>query len=227
MENRGSEWRKWNFHVHTKGTNKNDQFTSTSLEDFFYTFFKSAYEKRIEAIGITDYFSIDRYKDAVKYVSDIESKIDNLTQSKLFIDDEVKFIKSIFLFPNVELRITPTTKKGKFINLHFLFNPKIIDQIENEFFNKLSNVENYLMNYDSICQYAKLLNSNLNPDQLYKYGIDNYNVEFGKIKTLLETNKLLKNNSIIAISSKSNDGVSGLKDYYDDFEKEGFIKYQR
>jgi predicted ATPase len=221
MENRGSEWRKWNFHVHTKGTNKNDQFTSTSLEDFFYTFFKSAYEKRIEAIGITDYFSIDRYKDAVKYVSDIESKIDNLTQSKLFIDDEVKFIKSIFLFPNVELRITPTTKKGKFINLHFLFNPKIIDQIENEFFNKLSNVENYLMNYDSICQYAKLLNSNLNPDQLYKYGIDNYNVEFGKIKTLLETNKLLKNNSIIAISSKSNDGVSGLKDYYDDFEKEG------
>jgi predicted ATPase len=199
MENRGSEWRKWNFHVHTKGTNKNDQFTSTSLEDFFYTFFKSAYEKRIEAIGITDYFSIDRYKDAVKYVSDIESKIDNLTQSKLFIDDEVKFIKSIFLFPNVELRITPTTKKGKFINLHFLFNPKIIDQIENEFFNKLSNVENYLMNYDSICQYAKLLNSNLNPDQLYKYGIDNYNVEFGKIKTLLETNKLLKNNTIKSI----------------------------
>ena len=24
---RGSEWRKWDLHFHTKGTNKNDQFT--------------------------------------------------------------------------------------------------------------------------------------------------------------------------------------------------------
>lgn len=34
MKIKGSEWRKWNFHVHTKETNKNDQFTSPSIEDF-------------------------------------------------------------------------------------------------------------------------------------------------------------------------------------------------
>ena len=219
--NRGSEWRKWDLHVHTKGTNKNDQFTSKNLDEFFNIFFKKAYENKIEAIGITDYFSIDRYKYAVKYVSEIESKIDSLTQAKLFSNDEIDFIKSIFLFPNVELRISPTTKKGKFINLHFIFNPNIIDQLANEFFNKISNAENYLMNYDSICNYAKSINSNLNSDQLYKYGIDNYNIEFGKIKTYLEVNKLIRENAIIAISSKSNDGVSGLKDYYEEFENEG------
>lgn len=35
--NRGSEWKKWNFHVHTKGTNKNDQFSSSTMDEFFHT----------------------------------------------------------------------------------------------------------------------------------------------------------------------------------------------
>jgi ABC-type lipoprotein export system ATPase subunit len=221
MINKGSEWRKWDLHIHTKGTNKNDQFNSPTIDDFFFTFFKSAYDNQIEAIGITDYFSIDRYRDCLKYVSTIETKIDPTTQNKLFTQEEIKFIKSIFIFPNVELRISPTTKKGKFINLHFLFNPIIIDRIDNEFFNKLSNIDGYLMNYDSICDYAKSLKSDLQTDQIYQYGIDNFNIEFGKIKNLLETNKIIKENSIIAISSKSNDGVSGLKDYYEEFENEG------
>ena len=103
MEIKASEWRKWNFHVHTKGTNKNDQFTSSSIEDFFYIFFKSAFDNKVEAIGITDYFSIDRYLEAVDYVSEIENK-ENATGEKLFTDEEVAFIKGIFLFPNVELR---------------------------------------------------------------------------------------------------------------------------
>lgn len=217
---KGSEWRKWNFHVHTKGTNKNDQFTSVTMDDFFYKFFKKAFDNKVEAIGVTDYFSADKFKEAIKYINDIESKLDN-EGANLFNDEEIEFIKSIFIFPNVELRITPTTKKGKFINLHFLFNPNIIDQLDNEFFNKLSNVEKYLMNKEHIKQYAKSLDDSLNDDQLYKYGIDNYNIEFGNIKHLLETNKFICENSIIAISSKSNDGVSGLKDYYEEFEQEG------
>jgi len=219
--NRGSEWRKWNFHVHTKGTNKNDQFTSKSMDDFFCTFFKKAYENKIEAIGITDYFSIDRYLDAINYVKEIHGKTDNDFGDKLFSNDEIEFIQKIFIFPNVELRISPITKKGKFINLHFIFDPKIVENLSNDFFNKIYNVDNYLMNYQGIKDYGKHLNPLLNDDQLYKYGIDNYNIEFGKIKSLLEASKLIRDNSLIAVSSKSNDGVSGLKDYYEEFEKEG------
>jgi hypothetical protein len=218
---RGSEWRKWNFHVHTKGTNKNDQFTSKSMDDFFCTFFKKACQNKIEAIGITDYFSIDRYLDAINYVKEIHSKVDTDFGDKLFSDDEIEFIQKIFIFPNVELRISPITKKGKFINLHFIFDPKIVESLSNEFFNKIYNVDNYLMNYQCIKDYAKLLDPLLNDDQLYKYGIDNYNIEFGKIKSLLEASKLIRDNSLIAVSSKSNDGVSGLKDYYEEFEREG------
>ncbi|MBF7090792.1 hypothetical protein IUY40_04470 [Flavobacterium sp. ALJ2] len=220
MSNRGSEWRKWNFHVHTKGTNKNDQFTSRSMDDFFCTFFKKAYQDKIEAIGITDYFSIDRYLDAVKYIKEINNKVDDLGE-KLFSDDEINFIQKIFIFPNVELRISPTTKKGKFINLHFIFNPIIVGELNNGFFNKISNIDGCLMNYQGIKDCAKQIDPLLHEDQLYKYGINNYNIEFGKIKSLLESNKLIRDNSLIAVSSKSNDGVSGLKDYYEEFEQEG------
>ncbi|QUY57594.1 hypothetical protein I2F65_09770 [Chryseobacterium arthrosphaerae] len=93
--NKGSEWRKWNFHVHTKGTNKNDQFTSATMDDFFYTFFKGAFDNQISAIGITDYFSIDRYLETVEYRAEIDKKTDS-TGTKLFKDKEIEFIKNIF-----------------------------------------------------------------------------------------------------------------------------------
>lgn len=221
MENRGSEWKKWNFHVHTKGTNKNDQFTSTSLEDFFYTFFKSAYEKRIEAIGITDYFSIDRYKDAVKYVSEIESKIDNLTQSKLFIDDEVKFIKSIFLFPNVELRMLPATDKGRLINIHCLFNPDYIQHLENDFFGHIENQDEKKMNRHGIIEYGRSLDSTLTTDEKrYKKGVDNFVIDLKSLKNILSKNKNFKDNSILVVSNSNNDGASAVQKHYDLFENE-------
>ena len=77
MANRGSEWRKWDLHVHTKGTNKNDQFSSNSTESFFELFFKKAVVNDISAIGITDYFTIDNYLKAKLYVSLIETKVND------------------------------------------------------------------------------------------------------------------------------------------------------
>ena len=74
---RGSQWHRWNMHVHTKGTNKNDLFVSEDMEGFFLTFFKRAVEAEIFAIGITDYFSIENYLKAKQYVSLIHQKIDD------------------------------------------------------------------------------------------------------------------------------------------------------
>ena len=62
MINRGSEWARWDLHVHTKGTAKNDQFTSSSIEDFFQIFFLKAIENNIKVIGITDYFDFDIFR---------------------------------------------------------------------------------------------------------------------------------------------------------------------
>lgn len=76
MKNIGSEWRKWDLHVHTKGTNKNDQFTSDSTESFFELFFKKAIGiTDYFSIGIIDYFSINNYRKAINYVDLVESKL--------------------------------------------------------------------------------------------------------------------------------------------------------
>lgn len=62
---RGSEWRKWDLHIHTKNTSKNDQFASVDFDAFCVTLFKKAIEKDIKAIGVTDYFSIDNFKKVI------------------------------------------------------------------------------------------------------------------------------------------------------------------
>lgn len=65
----GSEWRKWDFHVHTPYSVLNNQFginasgdSDTGFDRYVQQLFSKAIEKDIWAIGITDYFSIDGYK---------------------------------------------------------------------------------------------------------------------------------------------------------------------
>jgi len=111
MENRytkGSEWRKWDLHVHTKGTKKNDQFKSENCNDFCVTLFQKALENGIAAIGITDYFNINNYTKVKEFVSNIES-------CTVFNDGEKEQIKRIFILPNVELRMLPVTDSGRLV----------------------------------------------------------------------------------------------------------------
>lgn len=221
MKNRGSEWRKWDFHVHTKGTNKNDQFTSNSLDDFFYIFFKKAYENKTEAIGITDYFSVDRYKDAVKYVSEIDSKFSEVAHEKLFNNDEITFIKSIFLFPNVELRMLPTTDRGRLVNIHCLFNPDYIPHLENDFFGQIENQDGMKMNKYGLIEYGRSLDSSLmDEEQLYKKGIDNFVIDLKSLKDIISKNQGFKNNCILVVSNSNSDGASAMQKHYDLFENE-------
>ena len=102
---RGAEWRKWDLHIHTKGTQKNDNFTSASFDDFCVTMFQKALKNDISAIGITDYFNLDNYRK-------IKSFIDNIDKNISFDENEKIRIKNTFLLPNVELRILPATGSG-------------------------------------------------------------------------------------------------------------------
>ena len=218
--NRGSEWRKWDLHIHTKNTNKNDQFTSSNMEDFLYEFFKKAIEKKISAIGITDYFSIDRYRDVVDYQENIDDKKDG-EGKQLFNEDERKYIKNIFLFPNIELRMLPSTDKGRLINIHFIFNPKFVTKLENDFFGELKNQDNFKMNRQGIIDYGKKLKPNITDNGIaYKEGINKFALDVKTIKNLLDKNSEIEENSIVIVSNSSNDGASGLQKHYDLFENE-------
>ncbi|MCB9207641.1 MAG: hypothetical protein H6611_10110, partial [Ignavibacteriales bacterium] len=47
----GSVWHRWDLHIHTKETNKNDQFTSSDFTSYCIELFRKAFESKIYVIG--------------------------------------------------------------------------------------------------------------------------------------------------------------------------------
>ncbi|MBT29862.1 MAG: hypothetical protein CMO01_09405 [Thalassobius sp.] len=218
--NRGSEWFKWNFHVHTKGTNKNDQFKSLSMDDFFSVFFKKAIENNISAIGVTDYFSIEKYKEAIEYRKNIDIKL-SLEGEPLYNYEEKRIIKEMFLFPNVELRMIPSTDKGKLINIHCLFNPDYVSELEHDFFSTITNQDSYKLNRHGITNYGIYLDDSIKePHKQYKKGLDNFVVEVKQLKDLLTNNKTFRDNTLLVVSNSNKDGASAIQKHYEMFEQD-------
>jgi len=110
---RGSEWRKWDLHVHTP---ESDGFSGTWEE--FKTQLKNA---DCSVIGINDYFSVAGYKK-------LKEEIENNT---LNIGDKI-------ILPVVEMRMRDSlqnrntkTNGATHFNFHIIFNDKLhVDDIE-------------------------------------------------------------------------------------------------
>lgn len=212
---RGSEWRKWDLHVHTKGTNKNDQFTSNTFDEFCKTLFEKALENNISAIGITDYFSVENYKKVLDYVSRIEVN-DN------FDNEEKEKIQNIFILPNVELRMIPSTDSGRLVNIHCIFHPEYVDNLENDFFSSIEHSagsgKKFKMNKKGFVELGKDIDNSLDDEAARKKGVDNFVVSHETLQKLLDENSTFRKNTIIVVSNSSNDGASALQKHYDLFE---------
>ncbi len=171
---KGSEWRRWDLHIHTKNTAKNDRFKSKDFESFCEICFKKALEKNIAVIGITDYYCIENYKQVKQYVFDINKKT-------CFSDEEKSKIKKIFILPNVELRILPVADSGRLVNIHCLFNPLFEDKLENNFFDIIHHYggsgKKFPMNRQGLIDLGKSMDSTLkkSKDQ-YKKGLETFTV---------------------------------------------------
>jgi ABC-type lipoprotein export system ATPase subunit len=128
---RGSEWRKWDLHVHTPFSYLNNQFGS-NFDDYVQQMFKKAIENNIAAIGITDYFSIEGYK---KIKEEYLENQNNL--ALLFSDEEIEKIKKILILPNIEFRLNKLVGTQR-INFHVIFSNEIsIKQIEENFLREI------------------------------------------------------------------------------------------
>ncbi|HAB50600.1 MAG: hypothetical protein A2315_00545 [Ignavibacteria bacterium RIFOXYB2_FULL_35_12] len=212
---KGSEWRKWDLHVHTKGTSKNDQFKSKTFDEFCVTLFRKALEKRIAAIGITDYFNINNFTKIKEFVNNIASCTD-------FTDEEKKKIDCIFIFPNVELRMLPVTDSGRLVNIHCLFNPDYEASLENNFFGSIEysagSGKKYKMNRQGLIDLGKSLDSSLDDETAYKKGVDSFVVTHSDLQKLLDENRGFRENVIVAVSNSNKDGASAFQKHYDLFE---------
>ena len=110
---RGSEWRKWDLHVHTP--------ESHSFTGNWGQFTEQLKQADCDIIGINDYFSVAGYKKIQ----------DEITEGTLNIGNK-------YLLPIVEMRMTDsvqnkhTTNGATHFNFHIIFNPEInIEDIEN------------------------------------------------------------------------------------------------
>jgi ABC-type lipoprotein export system ATPase subunit len=104
---RGSEWRKWDLHVHTPGTKKNDQYQSNGA-DIWEEFCQKIEASDVQAIGITDYFSADGY---FEFVGRFRALYPHSTKA---------------LFPNIELCTSDVVNAAaEEVNLHLIFNPTV------------------------------------------------------------------------------------------------------
>lgn len=104
---RGSEWRKWDLHIHTPGTKKNDQYKLND-GDVWDLFCQRIKESDVSVFGITDYFSVDNY---FIFIEKFQKKYPN---------SKKKF------FPIVELCTNDVVNTAKEeVNIHIIFNTNI------------------------------------------------------------------------------------------------------
>ncbi|MDR3256947.1 MAG: hypothetical protein LBT18_04825 [Endomicrobium sp.] len=114
----GSEWKKWDLHVHTPKTFLNNQFNTVEVDGFI----KKILESNLSVIGLTNYF---RFEGA------------ELTEIKPALEN-----KGIVVFPNVEFRIKPENKENEDMHIHLIFSNEIKD-MENTIKNFLARVKTF------------------------------------------------------------------------------------
>src|SRR5687768_7839596 len=100
MITRGSEWRRWEPHIHAPGTILNNQFGGGDAWDDYLSSLEAT-APLIEAIAVTDYYVADTYEEVLRRKA--AGRLPNVD----------------LIFPNIELRLDVRAKTG-FVNLHLL-----------------------------------------------------------------------------------------------------------
>lgn len=202
LHSRGSEWHRWDLHLHTPETKKNDHYEGGTLEEKWQKFYDAinAYlnepnqSSDIVAIGITDYCSIDNYK-------------------KILAANQLP--GRLFLLPNVEMRLCVKSEKSP-INIHFLFDPDYIEQVEEEFFTDLKFVYNnntYNATTSSLTKMGEDFNKTRNNASKNNYltGLDRFVPSLDSFEAVFKSHPKLREHTLIGVANSSGDGASGIK----------------
>ncbi len=203
---RGSEWRRWDLHIHTPDTTKNDQYEGTTSDEKWNKFYEdiNSYigdganeNKNIVTIGITDYLSIDNYR-------------------KVLADRKLSDIIELIL-PNIEMRMQPIAADSP-INIHFIFDPTVADELNNRFFSQLDfryGETVFHATKDDLIRLGKTINSELDEVRAYKKGVNSFVPTFDALKQVFEKDMQLRKHVIIGVSNSTGDGVSGAVNHCD------------
>jgi len=109
----GSEWRKWDLHIHTPFTKLNNNYTGINDEEIWNKFCENIETSDVSVFGITDYFGIENY---CRFIEKYHEKY--------------PITKKVF-FPNIEFRLEASVNRvAEEVNIHVIFNNEVdIDKI--------------------------------------------------------------------------------------------------
>ena len=206
---KGSEWRRWDLHIHTPQTKKNDQFSGDGAEEKWDKYVASieSYSTDIAVLGVTDYFCVDNYFRMKEYLN----------------AGRLGGVKCVI--PNVEVRCTPVTGNGRALNLHFLFDPEYDVNIKPRFLDNLQfkgSDRPYTASRTDLIALGRdhSHEPQMSAEAAYKIGLDQYVLPFEAIKELFKSDQDLRRHCLIVVANGSNDGASGVRSH-SDFLSEG------
>ena len=212
MLSRGSEWRRWEPHIHAPGTAMNNQFSGPNAWDDYLAALERA-TPVIEAIAVTDYYVTATYEEVLRHKA-----AGRLPATKL-------------IFPNVELRLDVATAKGGFVNLHLFVSPEDPQHIE-ELRRLLSRLQFNVMQDRFDCTQADLIRLGRKADPsttddraALDYGANQFKVNFQQLREVFSESGWAKKNILIAVAGGATDGTAGVREAADQTirrEIEGF-----
>ncbi|MEO9822845.1 MAG: TrlF family AAA-like ATPase [Paracoccaceae bacterium] len=202
MIGRGSEWHRWEPHIHAPGTALNDQFGDDDEIWDRYLATIEASNPKIEVIGVTDYYLTDTYEVLKRH-------------------HEAGRVPDVrMIFPNVEVRLEASAKKG-FINLHLIVSPDDSDHLH-QLQRILQRLQCQAYGDTFNCTRADLIalgkaaSDTIQDDKAaLEHGATQFKVNFSQLKEVLRGSSWAKENILVAVAAGTNDGTSGLQEAAD------------
>ncbi|CAD2074066.1 hypothetical protein JEOAER750_00807 [Jeotgalicoccus aerolatus] len=191
----GATWNKWNLHIHTPETAKNDNFKGD-----WDSYLNKIEESDIKVLGITDYYLIENFKKVKEYKD--SGRLENIE----------------LLIINIEMRLENSTYGDKGVNYHILFSEEVYNSIQEKFLNKLNfeyNDQTYNATKNDFISLGKSFSGNakLSDKKALEIGIEQFKVNYKEVKRVLNENKsIFEGKYLIGVANSSNDGASGIKD---------------
>ncbi|MBA4172253.1 MAG: phosphotransferase [Hyphomicrobium sp.] len=197
MINRGSEWHRWEPHIHAPGTILNNQFGGADPWGSYLATLEASRPK-IEAIAVTDYYVTDTYEELLRHKA-----AGRLPGVQL-------------LFPNIELRLDVAAKSG-FVNIHLLVSPedpehlleikRILKRLQFQAFN-----DRFDCTREDLIKLGKRADLKFSDDAAaLRHGATQFKVNFRELRDVFAQSEWAKKNILIAVAGGAGDGTSGVR----------------
>lgn len=198
---RGSEWHRWEPHIHAPGTILNNQFGADDPWGPYLTALEGLTPK-IEAIAITDYYVTDTYEEVLKHKA--SGRLPGVA----------------LLFPNIEMRLDVAAKSG-FVNAHLLVSPEDPSHLS-EVKRVLKRLQFHAFNDRFDCTREELIKLGkcadptiIDDGAALRHGATQFKVNFDQLRKVIDESEWAKKNILVAVAGGTGDGTSGVRDAAD------------